>query len=206
MYQNNIIIIKKRARVFQIIMKLILVCGIVVLLATFFIAIVLLFASEERFNAVKGNLNWFVEYKINETKSLGVYIPYEIIQPLNENLLNSKSALITYLFSKSIIYIPLILYSVKQITDILSSIVNDKTPFIMDNTRRFTKLAYTIIIYSIVPDIIFSLLCWIFVTKRFLINLSTIQLSSILLGGFLLLFAELIKYGAFLQEEFDTTL
>ena len=102
-----------------------------------FIAIVLLFASEERFNAVKGNLNWFVEYKINETKSLGVYIPYEIIQPLNENLLNSKSALITYLFSKSIIYIPLILYSVKQITDILSSIVNDKTPFIMDNTRDY---------------------------------------------------------------------
>ena len=205
MYQNNIIIIKKRARVFQIIMKLILVCGIVVLLATFFIAIVLLFASEERFNAVKGNLNWFVEYKINETKSLGVYIPYEIIQPLNENLLNSKSALITYLFSKSIIYIPLILYSVKQITDILSSIVNDKTPFIMDNTRRFTKLAYNNNLFNC-ADIIFSLLCWIFVTKRFLINLSTIQLSSILLGGFLLLFAELIKYGAFLQEEFDTTL
>jgi len=76
----------------------------------------------------------------------------------------------------------------------------------MKNVKRLKKLAYTIIIYSVVVDLLSSLLCSIFVTKIYNLDLSNIHLSGVLIGWLIIIISDIFKYGVFLQKEFDTTL
>ncbi len=121
----------------------------------------------------------------------------------------AKHAFLTSMFLL-LVKVSLIIYGVKQAADFLNSIANDKAPYVIRNVKRIKKIAYVIIFYSVAVDILSCLLYLIFVTRIFTLDLSNVHLSGILSGvlsgGFILVIADLFKYGVFLQEEFDTKL
>jgi len=179
---------------------------LIILVVANFIALVLVFvASPERFNAVKGSLDWNVAYKLTNGSSFFLKIPFTKIQPIDSSLFNAKYAAITTLFL-TFISISLISYGIKQVSNILNSTANDITPFIMDNVKGLKKLAYTIIIYSVAVDLLSDILFSIFVTKIFVLDISNIHLSGLVPGMLIFVIADIFKYGVFLQKEFDTTL
>jgi len=205
MSQDNIRIIKTRASTIQGVISFFSIILIILVVANF-IALVLVFvASPERFNAVKGSLDWNVAYKLTNGSSFFLKIPFTKIQPIDSSLVNAKYAAIATLFL-TFTSISLISYGIKQVSNILNSTVNDITPFIMDNVKSLKKLAYTIIIYSIAVDFLSDILFSIFVTKIFLLDISNIHLSGVLPGMLIFVIADIFKYGVFLQKEFDTTL
>ncbi|SHJ15714.1 DUF2975 domain-containing protein [Desulfosporosinus lacus] len=162
-------------------------------------------ASPERFTAVKGNLNWRVSYNLSNSSSFFIDIPYKIMQPIYTPTFSAKYAIISSLFS-ILIKVSITLFGLYQVVDILKSTLNDLTPFIMDNVKRLKKLAYSIIVYSVVADILSSILFSTLVTRVYMLNLSNIHLSGVLVGGLILVIADIFKYGVYLQNEFDTTL
>jgi hypothetical protein len=204
--QNNIARIKHRTKGIHSLTRIVFIGGIVLLFTILIVAVLLLFASPENFSTVKGNRHWYIYYKVSDTYSSFVGIPFKIIQPMGSNKFSAKSALITFLISTALFAVPIILYGIKQITEILYSIAYTKTPFIFDNVNRLNRLAYSVIISSIVPGILISISCWIFVTNVFLINFSSISIKGIITGGLILVIADIFKYGIYLQDEFDSTL
>lgn len=202
--QDNIRSIKKSANNIQGVIDFFSII-LIILVVAIFIAIVFVFvASPERFNAVKGSLDWNVTYKLTNDSSFFINIPFKIIQPI-DSMFSAKYVALTGLFT-IFINLSFVLYGIKQVANILKSTANDITPFIMKNVKRLKKLAYTIIIYSVVVDLLSSLLCSIFVTKIYNLDLSNINLSGVLIGWFILIISDIFKYGVFLQKEFDTTL
>lgn len=206
MSQDNMRIIKKRAGSIHRVIKVILFIGGLLLFASLIIAVVLFFsASPERFRAVKGNLDWLMTYELGNGSSFYIYIPFKIMQPLDSNMFNAKYAFLTYLISRTLTN-SIMLYGISQIASILNSTAKDITPFIMGNVKRLKRLAYSIMIYSVVVDILSSLLCSVFVTKMFYLDLSNIHLSGVLMGVLIFIIADIFEYGVFLQNESDTTL
>ena len=202
--QDNIRSIKKRANNIQGVIDFFSII-LIILVVAIFIALVFVFvASPERFNAVKGSLDWNVTYKLTNDSSFFINIPFKIIQPIG-SMFSAKYAALTGLFT-IFINLSFVLYGINQVGNILKSTANDITPFIMKNVKRLKKLAYTIIIYSVVVDLLSSLLCSILVTKIYNLDLSNIHLSGVLIGWLILIISDIFKYGVFLQKEFDTTL
>lgn len=206
MVKDNILVIKKRAGIIHKLIKAIFVTGLLVLFATLLlIAYLAFFTSPERFSATRDNSNWSLAYNLVNGSSFFVHIPFKLIQPLDSNMFIAKNAVITSLFS-ILFKGSLILYGINQILSILKSTAIDKTPFIISNVGSLKKLAFSIILYSALADILSSLIFSAFVTRIFYLDFSNIHLSGILIGGLILVIADIFKYGVFLQNEFDTTL
>jgi hypothetical protein len=205
MNQKDVNRIKKRARIIHKVIKVIFILGVMLFFAGFIASVFFFFASPEKFNAVKGNLDWSINYTLANGSHFFIIIPYKIIQPLDSSMFSAKYAVITYFFS-FLISIFIILYGIKQVANILKSTAKDITPFIMDNAKSLNKLAYSIIIYSVASDILANLLCSVFVTKILSLDLTNIHLSGVLVGVLIYIIADIFKYGVFLQNEFDTTL
>lgn len=205
MVQKDIRRIKSRANIIHKIVQSIFFLGVMIVFAGLVASIFFFFASPEKFNAVKGNLNWSINYTLDNGSSFFSVIPFKIIQPLDSSMFSAKYALITYMLS-SLFGLSLILYGIKQIVNILKSTATDITPFIMDNAKSLKKLAYSIIIYSLVSDILSNILCSVLVTKIFFVDLSNIHLIRVLVGVLIFIIAEIFQYGVYLQNEYDTTL
>jgi len=205
MIQKDIEKIKSRASVIHKIIKVIFILGVMILLAGLIASVFFFFASPEKFNAIKGNLDWSISYTRDNGSEFFIIIPYKIIQPLDSSMFSAKYALITYLLS-SLLGLSLILYGIKQIVNILKSTAKDITPFVMGNAKNLKKLAYSIITYSVASDILSNILCSVLVTKIFSVDLSNIHLSGVLVGGLIFIIAEIFRYGVYLQNEYDTTL
>jgi ABC-type methionine transport system permease subunit len=205
MIQDNITVIKKRARTIHKVIKVIFFIGVIIFFVALVAGVFLFLASPERFSAVKGSLNWHISYNLTNGSSFFIDIPFKIMQPLDSSMFSAKYAVLASLISL-LIKESLILYGINQVANILKSTVNDITPFIMNNVKSLRKLAYSIIIYSVAADILSSILFSVFVTRIFLLDLSNIHLSGVLTGGLILVIADIFKYGVFLQKEFDTTL
>ncbi|MCB8818561.1 DUF2975 domain-containing protein [Desulfosporosinus shakirovi] len=205
MIQKDIRRIKSRANIIHKIVGFIFFLGVMIVFAGVVASILFFFASPEKFNAVKGNLNWSINYTLDNGSDFFTVIPFKIIQPLNSSMFSAKYAIITYLLS-SLFGLSLILYGIKQIVNILKSTARDITPFIADNAKSLKKLAYSIIIYSLVSDIVSNILCSVFVTKIFFVDLSNIHFIRALVGVLIFVIAEIFQYGVYLQNEYDTTL
>lgn len=205
MSKNNLVAIKKRAGTIQSILKLILNIGVIICVVVFIGLIISFLASPDRFYAVKGTTDWSLHYKLTDMSSFFLSVPFEIIQPLDINSFSVKYAAITCLFT-FLLRISLILYGIKQVEIILRSMAIDISPFTISNVKSLKKLARIIIIYSVAVDVLSSLLFSAFVTKVFYLNLSSIHLSGLLIGGVILVIADIFQYGVFLQNEFDSTL
>lgn len=205
MRQDDLSKISTRATIFHMIITVIFVLGVVLFFAALFAIIFFLFASPDKFTAIKGNMNWSINYAVNNNSEFFIVIPFKIIQPLDSSMFSAKHALITYLFS-FLISFALILYGIKQVANILKSTIKDATPFNIDNAKSLKRLAYSIIIYSAATGILATFLCAVFVTGIYAFDLTSIHLSGVIIGGIILLIADIFRYGVFLQNEFDTTL
>ncbi|MGC7873840.1 DUF2975 domain-containing protein [Desulfosporosinus sp. SYSU MS00001] len=205
MIHNDIEKIKSRATILHKIILSVLFLGVIIVFAGLSASVFFSFASPEKFNAVKGNLNWSIYYALGNGTTFFIIIPFKIMQPLDTSMFSAKDALITYLLS-SLLGLTLILYGIKQIVTILKSTAKDITPFIISNAKNLRKLAYSIITYSLVSDFLTNFLCSLFVTKIFYVDLSNIHFSGLLLGGLIFTIAEIFQYGVYLQNEYDTTL
>lgn len=205
MIQKDIGKIRRRANIIHKVIKLIFILGVLLIFAGLIASVFFFLASPENFNAVKGNMDWSINYTLANGSHFFIIIPYKIIQPLDSSRFSAKYALITYLIS-ALLSLSLSLYGIKQILNILKSTVKDITPFIMDNAKSLKKLAYTIVTYSVVADILANILCSAFVIKIFTFDLSNIHLSGVLVGGLIFIIADIFQYGVYLQNEYDTTL
>lgn len=205
MSQEKIRIIKKRVSSMQRLINAILFFGVIISCVALIVSVFLFFAAPDKFNAVKGNLDWTINYSLSNGSQFFITIPFKLVQPLKSNMFSAKYAAITS-FVSIFLRTSIILYGINQVANVLKSTANDITPFIMENVQRLKKLAYSIITYSVAADILSNLLYSVFVTKIFLINLSNIHLSGVLIGGLIFVIADIFKYGVFLQQEFDTTL
>lgn len=205
MIQKNIEKIKLRASIIRSILIVIFIIGVIIVFAGLLASMFLFLTSPEKFSAVKGNMNWAMRYAVTDTSYVSIYVPYKILQPLDSTLFSAKNGFITYLIS-TLFSLSLILYVFKQILNILKSIEQDVTPFIMNNAKNLKKVAFITITYSVVIDFLASILCWIFVTKIFSLELTNIHLSGVLVGGLIFIIAEIFQYGVYLQNEYDTTL
>ena len=203
--QDNIRIIKKRAGIIQKVVQFIFVIGVILLIATLIVvAVVMLFASPQKFNAVQGSLDWSIHYTLTNGSSFFIGIPFKIIRLSDSSSFNAKNAAIASLLSLSI-STSFVLYGIKQVLTIFKSTANDITPFIIDNVRSLEKLAYTIIIYSVTVKILTNFIFLAFVQKM-CISFDSFYLSGVLTGMLIFFMADILKYGVFLQKEFDATL
>ncbi|MEL1136645.1 DUF2975 domain-containing protein [Desulfitobacterium sp. THU1] len=205
MKQDSVINMQKRARIIKSILLLIFVIGIILLFAALIVALFLFFAPEQGFTAEKGNMDWFIAYNSSNGAAFGIFVPFSIIQPLNISRFDPKSAFLTYLVSSAILNI-VFLYGLKQVMNILNSIIKKTTPFNIDTVNSLKKIALSIIIYSVALDPIKNLLGSAFVTKIFTFDFSNIHISGVLVAVIVYIIADIFKYGMYLQDEVDTTL
>lgn len=204
MKETNIAAIKKRANTVHDIIEVVYRIGIILVILGVGALAFSFFASPERFTAVKDNLGWSFHYKLTDNSSFFIGVPFKILQSLESNMFSAKYAAMTCLFSL-LIHLSLILYGIKQVKNILKSI-KDINPFTMNNVKSLKNLALSIMIYSVVLDMLTSILFSAFVTKIFLLNLTNLHLNGLFIGLLIFVIADIFQYGVFLENEFDTTL
>lgn len=164
------------------------------------------FLPKESFTAEQGIALWSLSVDQNSGGGFFLTVPFRILQPLSPNMFEAKTAFIVYLSSWMITFVSVLLYGMKQVRTILGSIVNSHTPFMRENANSFKKLAVAVIGYSLLGDLILNLAMVLFVTGIFNITLSNISISGLVIGLLLLIVSQIFSYGAYLQEEVDTTL
>jgi len=124
MYQENIRIIKERARVMQKIIKFIFIIGVILTFVSLIASVFLFFSSLERFTAGKGYFDWSIRYTLTNGSYFSINIPLKIIQPIDfstdSNLWIAKYVAITSLLSV-LISSSFILYGLNQVLKILNS-------------------------------------------------------------------------------------
>jgi hypothetical protein len=114
----------------------------------------------------------------------------------------------SYLFAGSALLLILILLVLGQLRIILKNVVNEN-PFAEKNAKSIKNIGYVIMASSLVMP----------VTKAFLINkiihafnlsnvnvVYTVNIEVLIIGILLLLVSAIFNYGAYLQQEYDTTL
>ncbi|KLU64387.1 hypothetical protein DEAC_c35890 [Desulfosporosinus acididurans] len=209
MSRDNLESLQKRAGSIHIVMEIIFVIGAIIFVAAMIGFIYFFFAPQDKFNVVKGTIDWSITYRLTGSSSFFINMPLNILQPLENSMVVAKHAFLTSMFLL-LVKVSLIIYGVKQAADFLNSIANDKAPYVIRNVKRIKKIAYVLIFYSVAVDILSCLLYLIFVTKIFTLDLANVHLSGILSGvlsgGFILVIADLFKYGVFLQDEFNAKL
>lgn len=112
------------------------------------------------------------------------------------------------MFAGSALLLILILLVLSQLRIILKNVVNEN-PFAEKNAKSIKNIGYVIIASSLVMP----------VTKAFLINkiihafnlsnvnvVYTINIEVLIIGILLLIVSAIFNYGAYLQQEYDTTL
>ena len=203
MSEENIEAIQKRASSIHMLMEIIFVIGAIIFLAALIGCISLSFASPERFYAVKGNLDWSITYQLTNSSSFFIKIPFTAMQTSENIMFNAKNGFLTCL-STLLIRAFFVIYGIKLAADFLNSIANDRPIFMLKNVKRIKKISYLIIIYSAVVDTLANVLYSIFITKRFTLDLANFHLSGVLIGGLILVIADIFEYGVILQKEFDT--
>ncbi|MDP4178037.1 MAG: DUF2975 domain-containing protein [Bacillota bacterium] len=206
MNENKPNLLKTRVKVTQSILKLIFIVGILTLILAILFIITLSFTSKDNFNISKLENGWYLTYNLSKVSFLSFSVPYRIIQPVDNSLINAKLAFLIYLLSRILIYLSASLYGIKQIINILTSTINDYSPFNKSNIKSLKKLAFLIIGFSIIADLLLDIICCLFVTRIFLIDLSNISIYGIFIGFLILIISDIFEYGVYLQNENDTLL
>ncbi|WP_158702653.1 DUF2975 domain-containing protein [Paenibacillus faecalis] len=198
--------IKMRSNKIMTFMNLIIGGTIVFIVAAIGLLIWASFVPQESFQAEKGVAHWLLSVKISDHLSFSSIVPFSILQPLSTDRFQAKTAFITFLLSRMLIFMPVFLYGLKQIKNILLSITDTHTPFAVQNATRFRNLSYAVIGYSLLGNLILNLSIIIFVTNIFSIQLTNISLTGLMIGLLLMIVSHIFRYGAYLQEEYDSTL
>lgn len=175
----------------------------IILIALLIVIIWASFLPQDIFHADRGVAHWLI--RIDESAQSAL-IPFEILQPISTERFQAKSAFIFYTLFKTLIFMVVFLYGLKQIKNILQSIAFSYTPFTIQNAKWLKRISFIIIGYALFGDLIVNLLITLFVTGIFSIAISIFNILGLIIGVLLLIISQVFLYGAYLQEEFDTTL
>ena len=205
MHGDNIKEIKEKAEKVYKLLDFIFYGTIIFFVILLVFNIVVGFMPVENFEAIKGVRQWSLTVHVTTNHSLSISVPFTILQPVSGDMINAKSAYLTFSFSYIMTLFPALMFGIRQLRDILFSTVNDETPFTLENIGAFKHIAYVVIAYSLVVKPLRSILGCIFVTKIFSLTVD-IPIEGILVGILVLILSEIFKYGVYLQYEYDTTL
>lgn len=202
---NNIEDIKKKSANLASIINILYYGLIIILLVVVGFLVYSAFMPLERFNAIPANGVWNIDFSVSENFSLNTGVTFKIMQP-GPGASNPKTAFMIILGTSTIIKLIAYISGAKLIKGILVSCAFDDSPFNRKNVDSFRYLGYLILCFSALESLIQSFAASIIIQKIFYINISNISLTGILAGLLILVFSGIIKYGMFLQEDFDTTL
>jgi Protein of unknown function (DUF2975) len=187
---------EKIIRVTQVISKIIFIASIVALSACALAFLIIAFLPSHLLNI---DVNQF-------TLEIGDALKYEF----NKTLLigkNIKFILLTAIFSGSI-SAGLFAFLMNSVKSILEDVKN-QMPFSENNVKHLFRVAYTILVSSVlIPVMNFALASIIilhFDISNFDVELP-IELSMVFIGFLMLILAHIFRYGAYLQNEYDQTL
>ncbi|GAB2567151.1 DUF2975 domain-containing protein [Gracilibacillus alcaliphilus] len=178
---------------------------IVFLIYTVGLSVWALFLPESVFEAKSGVDSWWISGQW-EFVFFTAIIPFEILPTLGSQMFDIQSAYITYMiFYGSTSALPL-LYGIKQVKTILTSIAEGSTPFSAQNVNCLKKLAFVLLFYGFFAKLIINLAMTVFVTQTLSIGVAAIfHYFSFFTGLLLLIVAQVFQYGLSLQEESDET-
>ena len=202
---NNIEEIKQKSAALTSIINILYYGLIIILLTALFFLVYSAFMPLERFSAVPANGVWEIGFSVSENFSLNAGVNFKIMQP-GPGASNPKTAFIVIFATGVVIKLLAYILGAKLLKGILVSCALDDSPFNQDNVDSFRYLGYLVLCFSVLERLIQSFAASIFIQKIFYINISSISLTGILTGLLILLFSCIVKYGMFLQEDFDTTL
>lgn len=197
---------KNRAKNTSVILNVVYWVLIVLLLAILCLLIWAGFLSADKFHAEKGWDNWVLNIALTDGSSFFIAIPFKLLQPNGQNVIQAKAAFISVLLFSVLPFILVMLYGIKQVNNILLSITYNHTPFIIKNARRIRNLAFLIMGYSLFGHLLVNIAMIFTVTHIFSINITNISLSGFIIGFLILIISQIFQYGTYLQEEYDTTL
>ncbi|WP_194287471.1 DUF2975 domain-containing protein [Gracilibacillus oryzae] len=164
------------------------------------------FLPEEAFTATPGLIFWQITIPINAGFSFNINIPMEVLPNYEPERFQAKAAFITYHSIYLLTYTSVLLYGIRQLTYILWSITDGHTPFTINNSVRLRNIAFAAIGNALLAGHIATICISIFVTQIFSMNILNISFSGLIIGSLLLVISQIFRYGAYLQEQYDTTL
>ena len=207
---NTISIVKGKAVLLKEILSLIYYGGIAIFVIIMCLTIAASFLPAERFSAEKGGAHWYLTVAISGTipaePKFSIGIPFSVLSGVTTEFFNAKCAFFTFIIPFILFFFPTLIYGAKQLHEILISMINNHTPFTVENGNRLKKLSYIIIGYSLLAKPLINILMSVFIRPGFSLDFSNINLSGVLVGFLLLLISDIFNYGVYLQQENDATL
>ncbi len=180
--------------------------SIIIIFGLGMMIIVGLFLSSTIFHIEKSTEFWYLSIAMVGGGDFFIGVPFKLLpQFIDESTIQAKSGFITMFTFFLLPFFMVFFYGVRQIKFILESMSHTLTPFTEKNALRLKKLAWTVIIYSLVGKLLINLMMILFVTNTISVNID-VDLTGVFVGASLLIIANIFQYGAFLQEEYDTTL
>jgi len=138
--------------------------------------------------------------------------PDNLIQfEFNTDTLSNTTSIVdifSLMYANAILFTILILLVLSQLKIILKNVVNEK-PFAEKNAKSIRNIGYVVIASSILTPVTKA-----FVFNKFIhaFNLSNVNViysintEVLIIGILLLIVSAIFNYGAYLQQEYDTTL
>lgn len=199
--------IKKRST--TILKVLNVITWIIIIFFAIYIGLVIWagFLPAESFHAKSGVAYWSINVNMFGTSGLSTRIPFSILQSFRPEIFQAKTAFIIFTLFSTFTLLPVLLYGIKQVKCILETFIDSYTPFTLSNSNKLRNLAFTIIGYGLFGKLIVNLAVALFVTHRVSITFFEIfDIFIIMCGALVFIISHIFKYGAYLQEEVDTTL
>lgn len=164
------------------------------------------FLPQEAFHAEKGVDQWEFGVSPFANISFNSLVSFTILQGLSTDMFEAKTAYIIFTLFNTVTSMVVFLYGITQVKNMLLSVIDSHTPFMSENAVRLRNLSFVMIGYGLLGGLLVNVAIILFVTHIFSMNPLNINFSGLIIGVLLLILSQIFKYGAYLQEEVDTTL
>lgn len=162
------------------------------------------FLPPDYFTAEKDLNSW--DLRVNfRNHSFFIGAPFSVLPSASSSSFSAKSAFLTILIANIYIGFSVYILGIKLVRDTLLTTLEGE-PFAFKNIHRLKLLGWVIIFYSLFHKLVINILSIILITNFFSLDLVNISVKGIVIGTLVLCLAKIFEYGAFLQEEHDTTL
>lgn len=192
----------KKMRILNALSNVIFYGMILFTLISLVVSVMAIYYPSDKFIAIKGNDNWLFKFKITENFFTSTLVPFNIIQGLDPSMFSAKDACITNLVYTNTFKATIIIFGIFQLRKLLILISNSK---MCDNqdfmiAKVINNIGLLVVIFSLFGGLLQNICCWIFVTKIFCLDLTTINLNGIFIGLIIIALSEYIKFNNQMTE------
>lgn len=120
-------------------------------------------------------------------------------------MIHVSAAIIIDLIINLILLLIFVNIGLKKLMNLTNDLLNGNSPFQLKHIKSLRIFSFIIILYSTLKNTILCILFSIFVTGFISITFDFMW-SGILIGMIGYIFSDIIEYGLFLQDEYDSTL